>query len=209
MNAANIKQKAYAVFPLHTVLFPGCQISLRIFEQRYLRMITESMRDDKPFVISLIKGGGSEVGVQNECHQVACLVRVVDFNQGEGGVLNIVARAGSRVKLKNMNYEEGDDLLRAELDSYSEPEMMDLPESLSSMKNILHSIKSQNNQLFSESIESFNIESLSATEISFYLSYFAPISSIKKQKLLELQNSEQRLNEVYRIFSNTRFTMQA
>ena len=209
-----MKNMVYAVFPLQTVIFPGCHIPLRIFEQRYLRMITESMRDDKPFVISLIKGQGSEVGVQNECHHVACLVRVVDFNQGEGGVLDIVVRAGSRVKLKNMNYEEGDNLLHAELDSYSEPELMELPESFSSMKNILHSIQNKNNQLRVKGTDTFNLDAfslnaLSATEISFYLSYFSPVSSIKKQRLLELQDTEQRLKELYRIFSDIRFTMEA
>jgi Lon protease-like protein len=204
MLANNYKEKFYAVFPLQTVLFPGCQISLRIFEQRYLRMIKESMRDDKPFVISLIKGQGSEVGMQNECHHIACLTRVVDFDQGDGGVLNIVARAGSRVDLSNMYYEQPDNLLCAELDSFSESELIDLPDNYSSMKSILSSVQAQSNHAFTE-----HIDSLSATEISFYLSHFAPISSIKKQKLLELQNTEQRLEALSGIFSNTRFTLLA
>lgn len=197
------KDESYSVFPLHTVLFPGCKIELRIFEQRYLRMVSESTQQDKPFVISLIQGQGSEVGVASECHTIACLAKIIDFNQRQTGVLDIVARAGSRVKILSAKHES-DNLLRAHIEAFTETELIDMPKHHQSLTKILSSIKNKNIQLVDDAIEN-----LSATEVSYYLSYIAPISTSKKQKLLALQNTEERLNQLQLIFSNTRFTFTA
>jgi Lon protease-like protein len=41
------------LFPLQTVLFPGGPLSLRIFERRYLDMISECLRSNQLFGIVL------------------------------------------------------------------------------------------------------------------------------------------------------------
>ena len=45
------------LFPLNTVLFPGGPLPLRIFEPRYLDMISACMKDDAPFGVLLIRDG--------------------------------------------------------------------------------------------------------------------------------------------------------
>jgi len=45
------------LFPLRTVLFPGGNLPLRIFEQRYLSMIRECAINDSGFGVCLIKEG--------------------------------------------------------------------------------------------------------------------------------------------------------
>lgn len=197
------QEKDYPVFPLHTVLFPGCKIALRIFEQRYLRMVKECTQHDRPFVVSLIKGQGSEVGEASECYRIGTLARIIDFNQGHGGALDIVARAGSRVML-SAHHHDPDKLLRAQLEPFSEPEVMDLPEHYLFFRNILDAIRKDNPEFITE-----KTESLSATEISFYLSHIAPVSMPKRQKLLEIQNTEERLSHLQEIFSQTRMTFTA
>ena len=49
------------LFPLHTVLFPGGPLTLRLFEPRYLDMVSRCLRDDFGFGVALIRQGG-EVG---------------------------------------------------------------------------------------------------------------------------------------------------
>ena len=49
------------LFPLHTVLFPGGPLPLRIFEPRYVDMVSRCMKDDVPFGVVLIREG-AEVG---------------------------------------------------------------------------------------------------------------------------------------------------
>ncbi len=43
------------LFPLNTVLFPGGPLPLRIFEPRYLDMVSRCMKDDMPFGVALIR----------------------------------------------------------------------------------------------------------------------------------------------------------
>ena len=42
------------LFPLHTVLFPGGLLPLRVFEARYLDMVRYCLRQDLPFGVCLI-----------------------------------------------------------------------------------------------------------------------------------------------------------
>jgi len=189
--------KEYSVFPLHTVLFPGSKIALRIFEQRYLRMVSESMKDGEPFVISLIRDSSSEVGEASECFSVATLAKIIDFNQGSGGVLDIVAEGIERVALENFRHEP-DNLLKAVGNNYAEFPIDEFPEHYLFFKNILASVKKNNPELMLA-----NAESLSATELSFLLSYVAPASMRRKQKLLELKNTEERFSHLQVIYAET------
>jgi len=38
-----------ALFPLNTVLFPGCTLDLQLFEARYLDMISRCMKKGESF----------------------------------------------------------------------------------------------------------------------------------------------------------------
>ena len=49
------------LFPLGTVLFPGMQLPLQLFEPRYLQMFGDIARQDSRFGVVLIKEG-VEVG---------------------------------------------------------------------------------------------------------------------------------------------------
>ena len=52
---------SYPLFPLNTVLFPGCILDLQIFEARYLDMVSACMRRSEGFgVVALLEG--REVG---------------------------------------------------------------------------------------------------------------------------------------------------
>ena len=84
------------LFPLGVVLFDGGRLPLRIFEPRYLDMISERMRTNAAFGIVLIRSGvDARVGddsPQPEIFEVGTEARVVDFNALEGGLLGIVVR---------------------------------------------------------------------------------------------------------------------
>ena len=51
----------HALFPLNTIVFPGGILPLQIFEQRYLTLIKDCMKQETGFVIFLIIEG-KEVG---------------------------------------------------------------------------------------------------------------------------------------------------
>lgn len=196
-----------AVFPLHTVLFPGTRLALRIFEQRYLRMVSECMKKDDVFVISLIQGEGREVGEAGVCFPIGTMAKIIDFNHGKDtGILDIVVQGLDRVSIVNGRHEL-DKLMRAQTENISEPALMEVPAEFAVLRKLFDHVVQQNPVLNPEFL--FSGEKLSATQLSFYLSHLAPVSMRKKQRLLELSSTEERLHMLGKIFSEITYTMTA
>ena len=65
------------LFPLNTVLFPGGPLPLRIFEARYVDMVSNCLKNDAPFGVLLIRDGG-ETGPATT-HEIGTLARIVDW----------------------------------------------------------------------------------------------------------------------------------
>jgi len=74
------------LFPLNTVLFPGGHLSLRIFEARYLDLVSECGHDGQGFGICLILEG-DEVGAPAVPAAIGCEARIADFSTGADGLL--------------------------------------------------------------------------------------------------------------------------
>ena len=86
------------LFLLNTVLLPGGVLPLRVFEPRYLDMLAARMREERPFAVVAI-AAGSEVGEVAEPMRVGTLATIGDWDQGQDGLLQVVAFGGERVRL--------------------------------------------------------------------------------------------------------------
>ena len=86
------------LFPLNVVLFPGGPLPLRIFESRYIDMISERMRSEGPFGVVLIRDG-VEAGGQAATFGIGTLARITDFYQGSDGLLGVTAIGEQRFRL--------------------------------------------------------------------------------------------------------------
>jgi len=76
------------LFPLHTVLFPGGPLPLRIFETRYTDMVRRCTREQQPFGVLLIQEG-EESGPVATTATVGCSARIADFYTMQDGLLGI------------------------------------------------------------------------------------------------------------------------
>jgi len=112
-----------ALFPLQTVLFPGGQLPLRLFEQRYLEMAKTCLREDLPFGVCRIREG-QEVGAPATPESVGCLARIAQWDMAQFGVLNIVARGAQRFRILERRIGR-DGLARASIARL--PEVIDAP----------------------------------------------------------------------------------
>ena len=86
------------IFPLGTVLFPGGPLPLRIFEPRYLDMVSDCLRGGRPFGVCLIRSG-SEVGDPAEPHRTGTFARIVDWGRDDRGILTVEAVGETRFRL--------------------------------------------------------------------------------------------------------------
>jgi Lon protease-like protein len=71
------------LFPLNLVLFPGQNLPLHIFEQRYKDMLARCLKNQEPFGVVLIKDGGR--GSRGTPHSVGTLASVLTSEELEPG----------------------------------------------------------------------------------------------------------------------------
>ncbi|MDP2241555.1 MAG: LON peptidase substrate-binding domain-containing protein [Burkholderiales bacterium] len=86
------------IFPLHTVLFPGGTLPLKIFEQRYIEMTKLCIRDNRPFGICQIREG-SEVGVPALPEAIGCLATITQWDMPQLGLFQLMVRGDERFRL--------------------------------------------------------------------------------------------------------------
>ena len=89
------------LFLLRTVLFPKALLGLRIFEPRYLDMISASLRQGRDFGICLSHSWGDG---HAEPELVGTLARIVDWG-GEAGVLQIQVQGQERFTIQDWRYD--------------------------------------------------------------------------------------------------------
>lgn len=85
-----------AMFPLGSVLFPHMPVLLRVFEERYLVMLSHLLQDEpSEFGIALIERG-QEVGGGEKRFPIATVARITQLDVDEGFVV-LVAEGDRRV----------------------------------------------------------------------------------------------------------------
>lgn len=87
------------LFPLNMVLFPDGILPLRIFEPRYLDLVSRCLRDEICFVTTLITRG-VESG-EAEYNTVGTTARIVDWDRGPDGMLHVEAIGGHIVRIRH------------------------------------------------------------------------------------------------------------
>jgi hypothetical protein len=86
------------LFPLQTVLFPGGRLPLKIFEARYLDMVSRCLREEIPFGVCLIRRG-DESGAPAEFFPLGTSARIVDWGQRADGLLAITVHGDRRFRV--------------------------------------------------------------------------------------------------------------
>jgi Lon protease-like protein len=83
------------LFPLQTVLFPRMPLPLKIFEERYKRMISHCLKEERHFGVVLIKEG-VEVGGPAVPERVGTMTRIHAIEPLEGGQYQLFAEGTTR-----------------------------------------------------------------------------------------------------------------
>lgn len=181
-----------SLFPLHTVLFPGSILQLKIFEQRYLDLVKDCMKHNHGFVVVLINDG-NEVNDTPTIHSIGTYVEITDFETLDNGLLGITIKAQHKVLVSHTTAQH-DGLLKGETEIVSETDDTS-PESLEKHHHLIQMLETLvDHPLLKAQYSDINYQSLS--EISYRLSEFLPTSNINKQTLLEIDRVEERLNNI-------------
>ncbi len=182
----------HALFPLNTVLFPGSILPLQIFEQRYLNLIKDCMKQQTGFVTVLISAG-KEVGATPQIYCTGCYVEIIDWESLENGLLGISVQAKYRARLSHSSVRD-DGLLFAEV-SPVESTLDDNPVLPKAFKPLSDTLKQLLNHPFAKQYEN-NVDFNNTADICYRLGELLPISNKQKQLLLETETTEQMLDQL-------------
>jgi Lon protease-like protein len=98
----SLRFDALPLFPLQTVLFPGALLGLRVFEARYLDLVSDCLRTRQPFgVVCLRQGreaGRSPQAVQLE--EVGVLAAIDEVDSEQPGILRLRCTGTRRFRLE-------------------------------------------------------------------------------------------------------------
>jgi Lon protease-like protein len=185
------------LFPLSTVLYPGGPLPLRIFEPRYLDMISSCLREDAPFGVLLIKSG-SETG-QAITYEIGTLAKITDWYQGSDGLLGVTAVGGQRFRLLSAETRP-DGLNIGEIELLEPEDHLSLPEEYKPLANILAGVLDDLGRLY----ESLDRQYDDAAWVGYRFAEILPISPEEKQSCLEANDVMQRLYLIRDVLNSVR-----
>ena len=182
--------EATPVFTLNTVLYPGGPLPLRIFEPRYVDMVSNRLRLDAPFIVALIREG-REVGGGATTHSTGTLARIVDWNRQDDGLLGITALGGRRVQILNAETQP-DGLCVATARMLAEEPASAVPGEHRKLVELLRRLLEQLESLYRHVTPRFD----DASWVGYRLSELLPVPLTRKQHLLEIEDPLLRLRQL-------------
>lgn len=185
------------LFPLNTVLFPGGPLPLRIFETRYIDMISERMRSDAPFGVLLIKDG--QEADSSSTYEVGTLARISDWYQGSDGLLGLTAIGEQRFRLQSAE-RQADGLNIGEVELLPDEPPMELPSEYQGMAEILGGVLDDLGRLYETLERDYN----NATWLTYRFVEILPIDLEQKQQCLENSDPAERLRLVNEMLDTVR-----
>lgn len=176
------------LFPLNTVLFPGCNLDLQLFEPRYLDMLSACLKRGEGFgVVTLIEG--SEVGAAASAFSdVGCEALICDWRQQSNGLLGIRVQGGRRLRVQRSQVQR-DQLTLGEVSWLEESADAALGEQYQDLQHLLQALV--DHPLVATLEMTASVHSCGA--LADRLAYLLPFENARKLSLLGCLDPRQRL----------------
>ncbi|AMR65779.1 LON peptidase substrate-binding domain-containing protein [Aquipseudomonas alcaligenes] len=195
---------SYPLFPLNTVLFPGCILDLQIFEARYLDMVSACMRRGEGFgVVALLEG--REVGeAARRFSTLGCEALIRDFQQRPNGLLGIRVEGGRRLRVGEVSVQ-ADQLTLAEVSWLDEAEDAPLLAEHADLAALLSALAEH------PLVAGLSMGGVVAGQqaLANQLAYLLPFSIEQKLQLLQLDAPLQRLELIQHLLDRMQGEMTA
>jgi Lon protease-like protein len=175
------------LFPLHTVLFPGGPLPLRIFEPRYLEMVSRCLKTESGLGICLIREG-SEVGVAPQICDVGTLSIISYWNKRSDGLLGITVRGVQRIRVLSTQVAPNQ-LISAEVELIPNEPQVGLPKQYAYLADLARRIIEQLEPPYTTMDRHLD----DAGWVGARLTELLPLALAAKQEMLELSDPVERL----------------
>jgi len=185
-----------ALFPLQSVLFPGGLLGLKVFEARYLDLMSDCLRSGRPFgVVALRRGNEARVsGETVDLEDIGTLAEIIDVDSAQPGILQLRCRGTQRFSLTAPR-QQADGLWLADTallpDDAAVAPPADMQETVRGLATAIASLKGQGAEPF---LAPHHFDS--ASWVANRWCEILPISLPAKQKLMALPDALVRLELV-------------
>lgn len=182
------------LFPLNTLLFPGCTLDLQLFEARYLDMISRCMKSGQGFgVVAIVEGG--EVGeAPSAFSPIGCEALVRDWQQLPNGLLGIRVEGARRFQVERAEVQR-DQLTVAEVTWLEDGPDQPLEQQHEDLAVLLRAL-SQHPLVAGLGMAG---DATGQQALGNQLAYLLPFSLEQKQQLLRLDDAGARLEQIQRL----------
>lgn len=181
------------LFPLDTVLFPGCNLDLQIFEARYLDMVSSCLKAGHGFgVVRIIEG--SEIGLAaSEYALTGCEALICDWQQRPNGLLGIRVEGGRRFDVVAAEVQR-DQLTVADVNWRDESHDPPLSEEHAELTILLNALGQH------PLVESLGMGGAvqGQRSLAHRLAYLLPFQPEQKSELLQLDDPHAQLQRIQR-----------
>jgi Lon protease-like protein len=185
-----MKPNELPLFPLHTVLFPGGPLSLRIFEPRYLDMVRRCLKEHSEFGVVLILEG-AEAGAVTATADTGTSARLVDFDTLPDGLLGVVCVGERRFHVLR-RWLQDDGLNVGAVDYLPADVPCAVPEEFAHLGELLREVLPRLGVPYTHVQAQFE----DAGWVSNRWAEILPLAQSEKQELLELADPLVRLAQV-------------
>jgi|TARA_B110000495_G_C22813088_1_gene474623 Lon protease-like protein len=194
-----------AIFPLsNAVFFPKTMLPLNIFEDRYLQLVSDCMKEKKVFGMIQPKITSNK---KPDVYSVGCLGEIVSFNETEDKRIIITLSGVTRFKIKEeLNTKK---LYREFNVDYSDFEE-DLDNKIIKTKSdddLLKRINIFFNKI-NYSVELDQLKKLNFDQLLSTVCMISPFTSEEKQRLIETIKIEDKVKILDRIINNNIFDLE-
>ena len=186
------------LFPLRSVLFPGGKLALKVFEARYLDLVSDCLRHQRPFgVVCLLQG--AEVRSANDdvrFETTGVLARLDEVDSEQAGLLQARCTGTQRFALGGAAARQADGLWTASVtllpDDEHQAPVADVMPTVQALASAIATLKMQGSTPF---YEPYRLDD--AGWVANRWCEILPIARGAKQKLMELQDPAMRLQLVH------------
>jgi Lon protease-like protein len=191
-----MRRQSVSLFPLKSVLFPGSVLHLKVFEVRYLDLVSQCLRDETPFgVIGLASGNETGRGrVRFESHGVLARIEMVD---AEGpNLLRVRCVGGERFAVVGSPAQQENGLWTAAIDLLMPDEVVSPePALFATVRALQQLIASLGDKGSAPFAEPYRLDD--AGWVANRWCEILPIPLAAKQKLMTLPDPQARLRLVH------------
>ena len=187
------------LFPLNTVLFPGGVLPLRIFEPRYLDMVSDCLKSDTGIGVVLIKDG-AETGKAADTYDTGTLSGISYWHKRPDGILGVTLKGDQRFRILSTTVQKNQ-LLVAEVELLPELKTTELPGSYEHLALLLQQIISQLDPPFTTMETKYDC----AEWVGARLVELLPLPLQDKQELLSINDCLERFAKIEDLLSKMDF----